>query len=277
MSSCSALPLPATPKTPIKVNGVVISRAMISREAQNHPAPTPVAAWKAAALALVLREALSQEVVRLGIEAEPAADGAGRRETESEARMRALVEREVAVPEPTETECRRYYERNPARFKAPDIYEAAHILFAARRDDAAAYEVARGQARAAIAELAAEPGLFDGIARRRSACPSGQVGGNLGQIVTGQTTPEFEAALVAMRAGSISAEPVETRYGVHVIRLDRKVEGCVLPYELMQERIATYLGEAVRHRAQAQYVARLLAEARIEGIELPSPGELNVH
>lgn len=277
MSSCSVSPLPATPKTPIKVNGVVISRAMISREVQNHPASTPAAAWKAATLALVLREALSQQVARLGIEAEPASDAAGRRETESEARMRALVEREIVVPEPIDAECRRYYERNPARFRSPDIYEAAHILFAARRDDAEAYEAARAQARAAIAELSAAPLLFAGIARLRSACPSGRVDGNLGQIVTGQTTPEFEAALVAMSPGTISAEPVETRYGVHVIRLDRKIEGRMLPYELMQERIATYLAEAVRRRAQAQYVARLLAEARIEGIELPSPGELNVH
>ena len=70
MSSCSAQPVTAAPKAPIKVNGAVISRAMISREVQNHPASSPAAAWKAAALALVIREALSQEVVRLGIEAE---------------------------------------------------------------------------------------------------------------------------------------------------------------------------------------------------------------
>ena len=54
-------------------------------------------------------------------------------------------------------------------------------------------------------------------------------------------------------------------------------KGRILPFELVQERIATYLGEAVRQRAQAQYVARLLGGCRIEGIEVPSPGELNVH
>ena len=55
MSSCSVRAVLNAPKTPIKVNGVVISRALISREVQNHPAPTPVAAWKSAALALVVR------------------------------------------------------------------------------------------------------------------------------------------------------------------------------------------------------------------------------
>jgi peptidyl-prolyl cis-trans isomerase C len=34
-------------------------------------------------------------------------DGEGRRETEDEARMRALVERDISVPEPTGGECRR--------------------------------------------------------------------------------------------------------------------------------------------------------------------------
>lgn len=277
MSACSVRIVPNAPMTPIKVNGTVISRAMISREVQNHPAPTPVAAWKAAALALVVREALAQEVRRLNVAGTPATDGEGRLETEDEARMRALVEREVGVPEPTEAECRRYYERNLARFRSPDIYEAAHILFPARRDDAAAYDAALLQARCAIAELKAVPSTFADLARLYSACPSREVGGNLGQITRGQTTPEFEDALVALAPGEVSAEPVETRYGAHVIRLDRKVAGRTLPFDLVRDRIATYLADAVRRRAQAQYVARLLGRAAIEGIDVPGPGELNVH
>lgn len=277
MSSCSAQPVTAAPKAPIKVNGAVISRAMISREVQNHPASSPAAAWKAAALALVIREALSQEVVRRGIEAEPLTDGEGRRETEDEARMRALVERDISVPEPTEEECLRYYERNTGRFRSFDLYEASHILFAAQEDDAEGYERARQQAGAVIAELAAAPARFTELARRHSACPSAELGGNLGQIGRGQTTPLFERALAAMEPGTIGREPVETPYGFHIIRLDRAIAGRLLPFELVRERIAAYLGEAVLQRAQAQYVARLLGSARIEGIDVPSPGELNVH
>lgn len=278
MSSCSALHTAApSTKTLIKVNGVVIPRASISREAQNHPAPTPAAAWKAAALALVIREALSQEVNRLGIQAEPAVDAAGRRETDDEARMRALVDQETAVPEPTQEECRRYYERNRRRFRSSDLYEAAHILFAARQDDAASYDRARSEARTAIAELRLAPDLFADMARAHSACPSGKVGGNLGQIGTGQTTPAFEKALARMAPGAISEDPVETPYGIHVVRLDRWIEGRTLPFDLMRERVSAYLCDAVKHRSQAQYVARLLGGAQIEGIEIPSPGDFNVH
>ncbi|ACL57109.1 peptidylprolyl isomerase [Methylobacterium nodulans] len=277
MSACSIRTVPTAPKVPIRVNGVTISRAVISREVQNHPAPTPVAAWRAAALALVLREALAQEARRLGIRAEPATDAEGRRETEEEAGMRALVEREAVVPEPTEEECRRYYERNRARFRAPDLVEASHILFAARKDDATGYELARLNARTVVAMLKADPDTFEELARVHSACPSAELGGSLGQVTTGQTTPEFEAALLGMRPGETSSEPVETRYGFHVIRLGRRIDGCTLPFEAVRQRIAEYLSEAVRRRAQAQYVARLLAQARIEGIEIPAPGALNVH
>ena len=35
---------------------------------------------------------------------------AGRRETDEEAMMRGVVEREVAVPEPDDETCRRYYD-----------------------------------------------------------------------------------------------------------------------------------------------------------------------
>ena len=70
---------------------------------------------------------------------------------------------------------------------------------------------------------------------------------------------------------------METPYGFHIIRLDRAIAGRLLPFELVRERIAAYLGEAVLQRAQAQYIARLLGSARIEGIDVPSPGELNVH
>jgi len=50
-----------------------------------------------------------------------------------------------------------------------------------------------------------------------------------------------------------------------------------VPFEAVRKRVAEYLSEAVRRRAQAQYVARLLGQAKIEGIEVPNPGTFNVH
>ena len=118
---------------------------------------------------------------------------------------------------------------------------------------------------------------FAALAQEHSACPSAAQGGNLGQITNGQTTPEFERALLGLAPGEISAAPVATRYGFHIIRLERRIDGRVLPYEAVAERIADYLRESVQRRANAQYVARLASAARIEGIELASAEALHVH
>jgi len=260
----------------VSVNGVVVRHDEISREAQNHPAPTPIAAWTAAARALAVRELLLQEARRIVIDAEPLADGEGRTETAEEASIRTLVEREVSTPSPDDAACRRYYQHNLKRFRSADLYEAAHILIAARPGDRAAYTAARTEAEAVTAALRDAPERFAEFARKHSACPSKAVGGNLGQLSTGDTAPEFDAALCAMAPAEITSEPVASRFGHHIIRLDRKIEGRQLAFELVQERIADYLVDRARHTAIAQFVARLTARAEITGVDLPTIADLRV-
>jgi peptidyl-prolyl cis-trans isomerase C len=266
-----------TARVSVAVNGVAIPHDLISREAQNHPAPTPVGAWQAAARALAVRELLLQEARRLGLSSEPAADAEGRRETEEEARVRALVESQVATPEPDEASCRRYYEKNAGRFRSPQICEASHILIAARRDQPAAFAAARERALSLLARLAERPELFVELAVAHSDCPSAKFGGNLGQLTSGSTTPEFERAMAALEPGETAKAPVETRYGFHIIRLNRRIAGAALPFEAVRERIAGYLAERSRRMAIAQYIARLAAGAEIGGIDLPTPESLRVH
>jgi peptidyl-prolyl cis-trans isomerase C len=269
--------IPAGKPVTVSVNGVAIARDAIVREMQHHPAEKPIAAWQQAARALVIRELLLQEARRLGVTPQPASDGEGRRETDEEAMMRGLIEREVAVPEPDDETCRRYYQRNGMRFRSPDIYEASHILFAALPADREAYAHARADAAAVLAALRENPDCFAALARAYSRCPSAAQDGNLGQITEGQTTAEFEQALFALAPGQLCAEPVATRYGFHIILLERKHEGRNLPYETVAERIGEYLRDSVRRRADAQYVARLVSAARIEGVELAGADALRVH
>jgi peptidyl-prolyl cis-trans isomerase C len=73
------------------------------------------------------------------------------------------------------------------------------------------------------------------------------------------------------------SEPVATRYGFHLICLDRRIEGRTLPFEAVAARIADYLRERVERVAVAQYVARLASRAAIEGIALPDADALRVH
>ncbi|WP_244500120.1 peptidylprolyl isomerase [Methyloceanibacter superfactus] len=250
------------------MNGVTIPRDEIAREVQHHKASRPFEAWQSAARALVIRELLLQRARSLGIASAPRENDGGRRETEEEALMRALIEKEVATPDPDEAACRRYFEQNRRRFRSQPIYAASHILFAALRDQTDSFARAQSLANSVLAELKRHPERFGELARAHSACPSAAQSGSLGQITCGQTTIEFERALERLVPGAMTDALVETRYGLHIIRLDGKIDGEALPFELVAERIAAYLRESVMHRATAQYIARLASAAEIAGIEI---------
>ena len=162
MSACT--PGLAPSRKIISVNGVAITREDISREAQNHRAETPAAAWLEAAQALVIRQLLLQEALRLGLSPEPAMDDQGRYETDDEALIRALVEQEVKTPTPDEASCRRYYERNRQKFRSSDLYEVAHILIAANPGDPKEVEEKR---ESALALGTATNSLPDGVSHCR--------------------------------------------------------------------------------------------------------------
>jgi peptidyl-prolyl cis-trans isomerase C len=259
-------PQPAKPA--IIIDGVVIPHAAIAREVQNHPAESPEEAWIEAASALIVRNLLLHEAERLGIEAEQREDNEGRRETDEEALIRALMDRQISVPEADEAPCRRYYEKNRRLFRSADLFEAAHILFSADWSDKDAFAAAVDSAKSAIALLMEKPARFAELAREVSACSSSREGGHLGQFTRDQVTPEFSTALDRLGPGEISSEPVETPYGVHVIRLDRHVAGRLLPFDAVHERIAGHLKESVWRRAAAQYISILAGQATIEGFDL---------
>ena len=257
---------PVARPQPVSVNGVAISQAAIAQEIQNHPADSWSEARTAAARALVVRELLLQEARRLALTPAPVDDGEGRRETDEEALIRGLVEREVQTPSADEDTCRRIFERKPATFRAPDLYEVRHILLAAAPDDKATRATARAEAATIIDALQRMPGSFDALARAHSACPSAATGGNLGQIGPGQTVPEFERALATLDEGTPAL--VETRYGIHVVEVARKIAGRALPFDLVRARIAAWLDETARRAAIHQYIAVLAGRATITGIDL---------
>ena len=267
-SSCAVKPAIAPKPKIVSVNGVAIARAAIARETQNHPAAKPIEAWQAAARALVIRELLLQEARRLALAPEPLSDDEGRRETDEEAMIRQVVEREVATPEADEAACQRYYDNNRQRFRSGDLVEARHILLPAAPGDHEARAQAIEQADAIIVELQKDRARFSAIAETFSACPSAKVGGSLGQIGPGQTVPEFERALGRLPVGEIAPHPIETRYGFHIVLVERRIEGRELPFDMVRARIAVWLNEKVRRVAVQQYLAILAARADISGVDM---------
>jgi peptidyl-prolyl cis-trans isomerase C len=241
----------------ISVNGVAIEQDAIGREMQHHPAGSRDDAERQAATALVVRELLLQRVRQREI--------AGASEDD---RIAHLIEQEVRIPEPTDEEIARYYRRNTLRFMTSPLYEAAHIFFPARQDDDEVRSEAKAKAEAVLSEILHNPRSFGQLAKAHSACSSKEQGGALGQVTKGDTNPELERAMAAMEVGSTRL--VESRHGLHVLRLDRRVVAKQIPFEQAKPWIENRLRTGSKRRAVAQYLQLLAAGASIEGIELAS-------
>jgi peptidyl-prolyl cis-trans isomerase C len=269
---CGTGPEPMIPPPPsfgeVWVNGVEIEPEAIAQEIQHHPAPDAETAWVEAARALAVRELLLQEARRLGLEAEPETDEAGRLEAEDDALVRAVIEQEVEPEVAGESECRRYYEANVARFRTPDLFEASHILIEPEGADEVAWAAAEAQARAIAAKVGNDAKAFAEAARACSQCPSAQQDGSLGQIRRGELAAPVQAGIEALTEGTAGREPVRSRYGWHVLRLHRRIEGRTLPFDIVRDKICDMLEARSWSMAAARYVAALAARAEIEGVRI---------
>src|SRR5690606_24091955 len=252
----------------VVVEGVEIPEALIAQEAQNHPSLTGQAAWDAAAKALAVRALLLQRAEELGLSPEPQTDEAGREETPEEALVRAVLDAEVEYVPPTDAEMLRFYEAQKERFVSPQLYEASHILVEPQDETGEADEAARLLAYGAVVDLRTRPELFGPLAQTLSACPSGKVGGALGQWRRGALVAEIEQALLPLAPGQIGETPVRSQFGWHVLRLDRLIEPKALPFEVVAERIRLHLESRAWASAAARYAAELAARARMQGVAL---------
>ncbi|OLF53449.1 peptidylprolyl isomerase [Pseudomonas chlororaphis] len=246
----------------VSVNQVAITPQALAQELQYHPAQNREEAVYLAAKALVIRELLQQRIAELGLELHV---GAG--ENQEEAATRLLLEREVQVPECDEASCWRYYDNNRGRFHSAPLLAVRHILLECAPDDAAARSVARVQAEILLQRLDEAPDSFAELAHKYSACPSKAQGGSLGQISKGQTVPELERQLFGLAPG-LAGQPLESRYGWHVIHVDQRVEGQALPYEAVATAIRNQLQQGVWQKAVVQYLQTLVGAADIRGIQL---------
>jgi len=213
------------------------------------------------------RELLRQRAAAVGL-LDPAAED----DAVVDEAIEALLEKEVVTPMPTDAECRRYYDRNPAEFESGDLVNARHILFQVTPQVNVPQMLARAEA--ALNTLLAEPDRFAAMAAELSNCPSGEHGGNLGQVGRGDMVPEFEAALFKFGASGVLRELVRTRYGFHIVAVDQRIPGRKLPFDAVHDRVAERLRARVEERALRQYVSVLAGQAEIEGVHLeasPSP------
>ncbi len=254
----------------VSVNNVLIPERDIAQEMQYHPADSREQAYLLAARALVVRELLLQRAAVKGIgEVTEVSDA----ETADESRIRSLFELEIATPRADEAACRKYYESNPHRFRTAPLVQVRHILIPAAAKDLEGRRAAKQLADQFLEQLNGNPKEFAELATRHSACPSKRDGGSLGQLSKGQTVPEFERQVFALPEG-LASRPLETRYGYHIVDVQRREEGRTLEYGQVAAKIAEYLNERVRRKAVSQYIRYLIGDADIKGIDMDGADSL---
>lgn len=248
----------------ITVNGVVIDPIQIAQEVQYHPAESKDEALYLSAQALVVRELLRQAVladVNLG-EAAWQAD--------EERAISDLLANHVAPQTPSEAHIAQYYEQNKQKFITPPVMSVRHILLACPPEEGDERLKLKKQAQQmidAITHSNNPDGEFVFYAQSVSACPSKDDGGHLGVIEKGATVPEFESALFTLPQG-LSPNPIETRYGIHVVEILDKKEGVALNFEQAKPMIVNQLTQQSFHHALTDYLFGLSQRARITGIDL---------
>jgi peptidyl-prolyl cis-trans isomerase C len=218
-------------------------------------------------------ELLRQRAVHLGLLPRtqgltaPELDDAERRVIE------AMTDDEVTCPEPTDDECRRYYDANKPHFIAGQALHVRHILFAVT--PGVNVHALTQRAETALLDLIRKDvpaGRFEQLAAELSNCPSSAEGGDLGWLSPEDCAPELANELFYQtdsRWGmGVHPRLVHTRFGLHIIEVLSRKKGTLPPYEEVAQAIRQRLQHQSRATALRQYMRLLVGQARVEGVEL---------
>jgi len=112
---------------------------------------------------------------------------------------------------------------------------------------------------------------FAELAKKRSIGPSASKGGDLGWLSASDMVPPFAKAVAGMQKGGISATPVKTEFGWHVIRLEGIREAPPPSFDGVKDDILTEL----RQKVVNDYVMGLRKDAEIKpGVHPTTPKEV---
>ncbi|MBM4777197.1 MAG: peptidylprolyl isomerase [Archangiaceae bacterium] len=116
----------------------------------------------------------------------------------------------------------------------------------------------------ALMNEAKKPGVdFGNLAKTKSEGPSASDGGDLGFFKRGVMVAEFDKVAFGMPIGGIS-EPVRTKFGWHVIKVEERRAMAAKPYDEMKDVLRERLARTQLEKYTEQYVQELRAAAAID-------------
>ena len=162
---------------------------------------------------------------------------------------------------PTEETLRQIYDAEAQQFREEEQRLVRHILLeGAAGDNAAAID----QANELIYRLNSGEDFAQLASEFSTDIGSASQGGDLGWISRGATVPAFESVAFALSEGEVS-EPVESEFGVHIIRVDEIQAEKAKPFEEVREELAE---QAIRNQAEIE-MFEIAEEMRNVAFEQP--------
>ncbi len=204
----------------------------------------------------ILFEGILEQLIQQTLLSQAMGELSRKTELELENERRALIAGEkldeVMADALTEEALQQLYDETYGNAEPVAEYNASHILVATKEE-----------AEALIAQLQ-EGADFAELAKENSTGPSGPGGGALGWFSQGMMVEPFEVAVMALKAGEISPEPVQTQFGWHVIKLNETRDK---PVPALAE-VADELVQKLQDNAVEAAVAKLLESATVERVDL---------
>lgn len=236
---------PASAGKRVVVNGVAIPQSRIdamNRELTAQGQPDSPERQNAVKEELVNREILAQAALKRGLDKNP--DIQAQMEMARQAVLvRALFESEVKQNPISDADLQKQYEQFKGQMGANE-YKVSHILVDKEED-----------AKAIIDQLNKNPSDFAKLAKEKSKDPgSKDQGGDLDWGPAARYVKPFGEAIQSQAKGKISAAPVKTDFGFHVIRVDDVRPLKVPEFNEMKDQF--------RQRAQQQQIQRLVMDLR---------------
>ncbi len=238
-----------TEDTLARVNGVRIPRAMadllIRNAVDQGQADTPELRTRIREV-IINQELVRQEAVRTGLDKGPDVDSQiliNRQQILINAYMQDYLRANPI----TEELMRAEYEKATSQMGNRE-YKARHILVKQEED-----------AKQIIAQLQ-KGSRFEDLAARSEDAGSRANGGDLGWNAPNRYVQPFADALLKLARGQLTAAPVQTQFGWHVIRLDDERPASVPSFESTRDSIQQQLYQL----ALQKVIAELRAAAKIE-------------
>jgi parvulin-like peptidyl-prolyl isomerase len=172
-----------------------------------------------------------------------------------------LIKKQIETIEVSDEEAKKEYEDNKEAFSS---LSAAHILISPT--DKPGEKATKEQEDAALAKIKDiqkqlnDGAKFEELAKEHSACPSGKQGGNLGEFRKGQMVPEFEDALLKLKAGEVS-DVVKTQFGYHLIKAG---EAKTRSFDDMKPQIVARLKQEKQGEVVMTYVDGLMKKYNVK-------------